>query len=72
MGDVVVLDVETTVDIPAEKILQMALAAKLTDVVVVGYDDNGDLYFATSTAECGDNLLLFELAKAAMIENLKE
>ena len=37
-------------------------------VVVVGYDTDGDIYFASSLADGGDVLWLFEKAKKALLE----
>ncbi len=57
----------TTVDIPPTKILAKAAGAKLKDVVVVGHDADGGLYFASSSADGGDVLWLFERAKLFLL-----
>lgn len=60
MGEVVVLDMVTRLDIPAERVLQAALDAGLQSVVVVGYDADGEEYFASSFADGGDALWLLQ------------
>lgn len=40
----------------------------LTDVVVIGWDAEGELYMAASTGKIGDQLLLLELAKKALLD----
>lgn len=56
MGDVVSLGGQTKLDVPPEKVLRGAIEAKLTEVVIVGIDENGKRYFATSMAYGPDTL----------------
>ena len=51
MGEVVELDVQTTQDIPSEKLLQKAIEAGITNVVILGYDKDGEFWFASSDAD---------------------
>jgi hypothetical protein len=44
----------TRLDIPPERILNRALEAKLCEVVVVGYTEEGREYFASSHADAAD------------------
>ena len=67
MGEVVELDVITRLDIPVERILRKAGEADLTKVFVLGYCENGELYFASSIADGGDLLWLMEKAKGALL-----
>ncbi|MBA2125076.1 hypothetical protein DLM45_02395 [Hyphomicrobium methylovorum] len=67
MSNVVELNCETTLDIPAERILSKALGSELNTAIVVGYDKDGDLYFASTTADGGTVLWLFEQAKIALM-----
>lgn len=67
MGDVVDLDVVTSLDLPAERILSKALAADLESVVIVGYAKDGSEYFAASMADGGTVLWLFERAKQKLL-----
>lgn len=63
MGDVVILDVETTLPIPPERVLEGAIKADLKDVLVVGKDKDGKLYVACSQAAYAEVILLLERAK---------
>lgn len=62
-SNVVELDVVTSLDIPVERVLEQAAKAKLTEVTVVGYTEDGDFYFASSQADGGDVLWALEQAK---------
>lgn len=68
MGEVIDLPVITTLDIPPEKILRRASKANLTDVLVLGWDEAGDFYFAASQADGPNNLWLLKLAEKGLIE----
>lgn len=68
MGEVVELDVMTRLDVPSERLLQKAIDAKITDAVIIGYDQDGELWFASSKADGGDVLWLMEKAKKALLE----
>ena len=67
MGDVVILPVVTTLDIPAERILNRALENNLEKVVVIGTTKDGDTYFASSVADGGSVLWLMEICKEALL-----
>jgi hypothetical protein len=68
MGDVVTFDAPTRLDIPAERVIKSAAELKFDGVVVVGYLENGDFYFASSYADGGDVVWLLELAKKKLLE----
>ena len=68
MGDVVHLDVETTVPIDPETVLDGASGANLDACMVIGWDADGKLYLASSDAELGGLLLLLELAKQEILD----
>lgn len=68
MGDVVNLPVITRLDLPPERILTAALESGLDGVAIVGWDADGELYFASSMADGGEVLWLFELAKKKLLE----
>lgn len=57
----------TKLDMPADHVLESALD-KLDGVVVLGYDKDGQEYFASSYADGGDMLWLLERAKRALLE----
>lgn len=58
--NVVVLNVVTRLDIPAERVLRAALEAGLDKVVVCGYDAEGNEYFASSIADGADTKWLLD------------
>ena len=68
MGDIVKWPHPTRLDVPAGRVLQGALDANLTDVVVCGYTPDGDFYAACSYADGGDCLWLLELCKRKLFE----
>lgn len=69
MGEVVEMSVVTRLPIPPEKILAKAATKDLTSVVVIGYDSDGDFWFASSDADGGGVLWLLELAKKRLFES---
>jgi hypothetical protein len=72
MGEVVELSVITRLPVPPEKIIKRASEANLTSVVVIGYDADGDFWFASSDADGGGVLWLLELAKKELFECVKD
>lgn len=66
--NVTVLDLITSHDLPVERVLDAAQAANLTNVTVVGYDANGDFYFASTIADGPNVLWDLEKAKHALME----
>ena len=67
-SNVIELPVITRLDIPPERILKRAKKADLREVVVVGVDNDGEFYFASSVADGGSVLWLFEKAKKELLE----
>ena len=53
--------------IEPEVILKAAGEVKFDDMIVVGWTEEGMLYFASSTGYMPDNLALLEVAKAELI-----
>ena len=53
----------TTLDIPAERMLNAALSADLATCLTIGYDQEGELYFASTTSNAPRILWLLEKAK---------
>ncbi len=72
MGDVVVLDIPTRLDVPAERVLNAALKADLKSIIIAGYDSDGGEYFASSLADGGDALWLMERFKMALLQKVDE
>lgn len=56
----------TRLDIPAERILEKA-KGELEKVVLLGWDNDGELYFASSFPDGGDVLWLMEKAKLKLL-----
>jgi len=67
MGEVVVLDLVTRLDLPPERVLNGALGENLKRVVVVGEYDDGTEYFASSVADGPDVLWALERAKLKLL-----
>lgn len=44
-----------------------AKEAGLTSAIILGWDEDGDIYFAASMADGGDALWLIEKAKRALL-----
>ena len=67
MNNVVHLNCITSIDLPADRILEAAIG-NLDKVVIVGYDKDGEEYFASSIADGADVVWLFERAKKKLLE----
>ena len=53
----------TTLPVPTEKVLKGALEAKLSNVIVIGTVEDGELYLASSEGDAPEILWLLENAK---------
>lgn len=58
----------TRLNIPTDRVLDACKGHCSAGVVVVGWDDDGQLYFASSIADGGDVMWLLEKAKQALME----
>lgn len=68
MGNVIDLPVITTLNIDPQRVLAKALDAGLTGgVVIVGYTDDGEEYFASSIADGADVVWMLERAKLKLL-----
>jgi len=67
MGEVIELNTITYLDIPAERVLNSALKKDLESAVVLGYDKEGNFYFASSIANGPDVLWLMEKLKLELL-----
>ena len=72
MGEVVDLDIPTLGPIPPEKILGGALEGNLSEAMVLGYDQDDEFYFSSSTGNIADMLLLLERAKQLLMDQASE
>ena len=68
MGVVVPLGNITYLDLPTDRILEEAKGECKDGVVVLGFDNDGEFYFASSIADGGSVIWLMELAKKKLLE----
>lgn len=68
MAEILELDLITRLDIPTERVLRGATNIDLEKVVVMGYEADGTIYFASSMADGGDVLWLLEKCKKLLLE----
>lgn len=68
MGNVIDLPVITNLDLDPQRVLTKALDAGLTGgVVILGYDKDGDEYFASSISDGSSVLWLMERLKMKLL-----
>lgn len=70
MGDVVKFTGWTKLDIDPDDVLTGPVGM-LDEVLVIGRDNEGDLYVASHTADAGKIMLLIELGKAFILDKLQ-
>jgi hypothetical protein len=58
----------TTLDLPPDRVLSRAGTAALASVVILGFREDGEFYFASSIANGPEALWLLELAKTRLIK----
>lgn len=63
MGDVVDLNIVTRLDVDPRRVIDGAAASDLRSVVILGYTEDGDEYFASSIADGADVVWLLERSK---------
>ena len=68
MGEVVILDCETRLDIPADRVLDAAKEDNLSVAMVIGYDPDGELVLRTTTTKAKELVWLMELAKKLILD----
>jgi len=61
------LDTVTRFDIEPSRILASALESGMSVAVVIGYDNDGQFYFSSSTADGGNALWLMAIAKRKLL-----
>ncbi len=66
MGDIVILPVITFLDLSPDRLLEQAIS-KLDEVVIIGFDKEGNEYFASSKSDGGDTLWHLERAKFKLL-----
>lgn len=68
MAEIITLDLITKLDIPVERVIDGAKKADLETAVVIGWDKDGEFYFASNKADGADVLWLLEQAKKRLLE----
>lgn len=57
----------TKLDLPVDRVLDQA-KSKMRDVVLMGWDENGELYFASTFSDGGEVLWLLEACKNRLMK----
>lgn len=65
------LTVITTLDMDPDRVLQQAVG-KMDEVVIIGFDKDGNEYFASSKSDAGDILFHLERAKHKLMAMFDE
>ena len=65
-AEIITLNTTTFLDIPPERVLDSAKEV-VTSVIVIGEDEKGEPYFASSMTSKGDMLLLLERFKQRLL-----
>lgn len=68
MGEIVELGMITRLDLPTDRVLEAAKGTCTDGVVILGFDDDGSYYFASSIADAGTVIYLLEMAKKKLLE----
>ena len=68
MGEVIKLNCMTTLDFPAEDVLEVMKEKNLKQVVVIGYDENEEMYFASSMSDPAEVLWCMEKSKKYLLQ----
>lgn len=67
-AEIITLDMETRLDIPPDRVLEGAMG-QLSTVLLIGYDSDEQPYFAASTSNKGDMLLMIERLRKRLLED---
>ena len=68
MAEIIDLQVVTKLDTPAERVIRKAADAGLDEVVIVGFNKDGDLFFAANKADAGAVIWQLEMAKHRLLK----
>ena len=60
----------TRLDIPVDRVLEAA-KTKMTGVVLLGWNEDGELYFASTFADGGEVLWLLEKCKQLLLKDME-
>lgn len=67
-AEIIELQIVTKLDIPVERVLNRALEADLAECVIVGFTQEGGLFFASNKADAGAVLYHLEMAKKRLLD----
>lgn len=62
-----IISIPTLADVPTENVLEAAKGARLDPVLVLGFDEQGELYARSSTGHEGVMIHLIELFKHRLL-----
>lgn len=68
IDNVIPLGNVTRLDLPSDRVLEEAKRQIKGGVVIMGYDNDGGFYFASSIADGGEVLWLAEMMKKQLLE----
>ena len=68
MSNVFPIGCITRLDLPAEQVLEAAKEQGLAGVVLLGYREDGEQYFASTYADGGAVLWLLEMCRKQLLE----
>ena len=66
-AEIIISPVITKLDVPPDRILGAAIG-KLQEVVIIGFDKNGNEWLASSEADCSNALYHLERAKYKLMK----
>lgn len=66
-AEIIIFNGITSLDVPAERVINAALEADLSKVVIMGYEADGTEYFASSIADGGSVVWLMEKLKQRLL-----
>ena len=66
-AEILHFDGVTSLDISADRVLDVAKAAEMQSVIIIGYDADGEEYFASSIADGPEVLWALERAKMKLM-----
>jgi len=68
MATVIPIGCVTRLDLPVERVLEAAKDKGLAGVVILGYREDGEQYFASTYADGGTVMWLLEMCKKQLLE----
>lgn len=66
-AEILHFDGVTSLDISADRVLDVAKAAEMQSVIIIGYDADGEEYFASSISDGPEVLWALERAKMRLL-----